>query len=182
MRRLAPLLSATLIALVLAACTKDPYAEGKKLGDRHADLVRAGTIEFEQIAEDVEEARAPFAESAESKAKFDDGYREGVRPVRAELAAMAMEAAGEAAGQAIGDVLEGVGEGFGRAVSGFMRGVSGEKKAADAPADEDTTVSDEEAKEQMKALGRGLGKVMKQVSEGVEAMADGVEEELEKSE
>lgn len=181
MRHLAPALLVTLIAVALAACTKDPYAEGKKLGDRHAELIRAKSIEFEQIAEQVEEARKPFTEQKESKDKFDEGYREGVRPVRAELAAMAMESAGLAAGQAISDVLEGVGEGFGRAVSGFMRGLTGDSdkaKADDEPAKGDGADADA----QMKALGRDLGKMMKKVSEGMEAVADGVEEELQKSE
>ena len=179
MRTLSVLPLAVIAAVALAACTKDPYEAGKTLGDRHAELVRQKAIDFEQIAKDVEEARAPFAEAADTKEKFDDGYREGVRPVRAELAAMAMEAAGVAAGQAIGDVMEGFGEGLGRAVTGFVRGITGGDKPRAADGDHS---GEAPSKDQMKALGRDLGKVMKKVSDGMEAVADGLEEELEKSE
>ncbi len=96
----------------------------------------------------------------------------------AKIAAMVMENAGEVAGQAIGDMMQGFGEGLGKAVNGFLKGIGGTKTEVSGAKE----TSSEDTKEQMRDLGRGFGKAMKQMAEGAEAIAEGIEEELEKSE
>lgn len=174
-------LTTALIAFVsLTACAQDPFVAGKALGDKHTQLIQKDALTFEVLTAQVEEARADYADDSDKCSKFDDGYREGVKPVRAKLAAMMMENAGEVAGKAIGDVMEGFGEGLGRAVDGFMRGLGADtaKTTGSEPAKEGAP----DTKESMRQLGRGFGKMMKTMAEGAEAVAEGIEEELEKSE
>ncbi len=164
--------------ICLVACSADPFAAGKALGEKHTKLIQQDALDFKTLTKQVEEARADYEEDADKRSKFDEGYRVAVRPVRAKIAAMVMENAGEVAGQAIGDMMQGFGEGLGKAVDGFLKGIGGTSAEATGA----TEPSAEDSKEQMRNLGRGFGKAMKQMAEGAEAIAEGIEEELEKSE
>lgn len=176
-RALIAALSAALL-ICLVGCSADPFAAGKALGEKHTKLIQKDALDFETLTQQVEAARADYEEDADKRTKFDEGYREAVRPVRAKIAAMVMENAGEVAGQAIGDMMQGFGEGLGKAVNGFLKGIGGTKTEVTGSGEP----SAEDTKEQMRDLGRGFGKAMKQMAEGAEAIAEGIEEELEKSE
>lgn len=151
---------------MLTACTKEPFEAGKALGERHAAQVEEGEIKFETLMAEVKEAREPYAKEAAAAEKFKKGYSEGVRPVSAKLVAMAIAEGGTDAGEALGLMVDGIGAGIGGAVDGFMRSITGGDEGKD-----DT--------EALRDLGRKMGKALKKVGEGAEAVAEGIEEELD---
>lgn len=144
-------LAASVLSLVgLTACVADPTEAGTALGERHVAAIRAETITLDEMADDVDAAKARYEARSEREALLD-AYRTALEPVRGEIAALAVE---EAAG-ALGDAA--------RQALGEVRG-----------AVESITKPTEETKEELKETGREVGKAVKGAVSAFEAFLEGV--------
>lgn len=149
------LVSALLISSSLVACFKaDPYEEGQTLGQKHAELVQKKAIKLEALMKDLEQYEQKYREDQESQRKFNRGYQEAIEPVKAEIAALFVEAYGEAAGKAAVRMVESFGKGMAAAIDGLAKELDGK-----------------DFEKTMGRLGRGMGKFMKKLEKGVGEMS-----------
>ena len=158
--------SALLCSLLIMACVQpEPDADGRALGELHVKLLNADELTVEQYYDDLRKADQRH-ETAEARRSFETSYRQALRPARGKLAALMLKDAGQKTEEAFRELREEIGEEF----KDLTRDIS--ESVKDAAPDKD------ELRESLKGFGRELGKTIREVSEGIEAIADGVDEEL----
>ncbi len=159
----------SLLLLAVGCVRVPPDADGRTLGEIHVQLLEADKLTVDQWVEDLETARRRH-ETPDARRAFDKAYNDTIAPSRDKLAALVVKDAGQRAGEALKDMGQRLGEGFRdllRDIGESARELRGEKG---------------EFEESLRNLGRELGKTIKEVSDGVEAIADGVNDGLDKKE
>ena len=161
--------SVALIGLVAAGCVKPaPNADGRALAEIHVQRLKGDDLTLDELVDDLNKARDRH-ETPQARRAFEDAYSEAMQPAQKELAEMLVDESGQRAAQAIRRMSQALGEefrGFTRELSDAVRQLRGEKN---------------EFREALRDFGREIGKTIKEVSEDVEAIADGIDEELDES-
>ncbi|MEM7679370.1 MAG: hypothetical protein AAF449_25635 [Myxococcota bacterium] len=164
------ILLATLLAFLSgpACLPREPDADGKALAETHKRMLDADELTTDRMVADINKREARH-ETPEAKRKFRDAYQEGMAPARGKLASLFIREAGRKTGQTLKKVGEDLGEGFREFTRGLGESMEDMQKNGGF-------------NDRLKDFGREMGKTIRDITESVEAVADGVQDELSKEE
>ncbi|MEL7368351.1 MAG: hypothetical protein AAFN74_05520 [Myxococcota bacterium] len=167
MIRTSTLLVTILACWLGAACLpREPDADGRALAEAHKQLLDVDQLTTDRMVAEINKREARH-ETPEAKRKFRDAYQEGMEPARGKLAALFIREAGRKTGQTLREVGNELGEGFRE----FTRGLGESMRDLEKNGG---------FNDQLKDFGREMGKTIRDITESVEAVADGVQDELSK--
>lgn len=164
MRWLGPLAITALIC-AFGCLRPSPAADGRALGELHAQQLKDGALTVDEWLSDLRKAQARH-ETTAAKHDFAQGYQQTIAPARGELAVLVVQDSGRRAGEAIGLIRQHLGPYFRDFAKDMREAIRQERR--------------EEFKDALRAFGRELGEALRDVSDGVDALADGVEEQLDR--
>ena len=154
------------VVLVASGCLKvEPDADGRALAELHIQLLEADELTTDQLIEDLKKAKARH-ETEKARRAFEDAYSETIEPAYGKLAAMLAKDSSREAVKALREI----GNELGAEFRGFTKDL--------AEALGEMSGDDGELKEALREFGRDLGRTLRGVTESVEAIADGMKEEL----
>ncbi len=150
------------VVMFVSACVKPPPdADGRALAEIHIQLLEAGDLTTEQLVEDLKKAKARH-ETPEAQEAFERAYAETIRPARTKLAVMMLKDSSKESLAALRELGAELGVGF----KEMMRQLA------------DSLGTEDERNESLRKFGRELGKTLRDLSESMETVADGVGEGL----